>query len=358
MLSGISFTCFAASYTVSLALEVSRLFFRAPIRWFITFGFAAAGLFAQTVYLWMRAEKAADVAPLSSWYDWCLLGAWLLVATYLVVAIRRPQAAVGVFLLPLVMALLGVAWLFEKSPPFPREQAKDIWGQLHGLSLLGGTVVVMLGFAAGIMYLVQSYRLKHKLPPRPGFQLPSLELLQRVNRFALYVSSGLLALGLLSGIVLNLLKTSSQSGAVPWTDPVVISSGALLLWLVASSLFEFAYRPAREGRKVAYLTVASFVFLAAVLAFVLFGSSRHAGGKTAAYAGGRRVFFGPGTHSSHEPSAEKDSRPLFRDLFRDAAPHVSSKGSGVYISPATRLWQSSVSRGEIRLADPSRKELA
>ena len=161
-------------------------------------------------------------------------------------------------------------------PPFPREQARHLWGQLHGLALLCGTVVVLLGFVAGIMYLVQSYRLKHKLPPRAGFQLPSLEWLQRINKFALYVSSGLLAVGLLSGIVLNVLKTAGQSGAVPWTDPVVISSGVLLVWLLASSIFEFAYRPAREGRKVAYLTLASFVFLAAVLGFVLFGSSQHA----------------------------------------------------------------------------------
>src|SRR6185503_3336335 len=142
-----------------------------------------------TVYLWMRAQSAGTGAPLSSWYDWCLLGAWMLVATYLVIAVQRPQASVGVFLLPLVMALIGVAWLFRDSPAFPREEAKSIWGQLHGVSLLCGTVVVMLGFVAGLMYLVQSYRLKHKLPPRPGFQLPTLEWLQRVNKFSLYVSS-------------------------------------------------------------------------------------------------------------------------------------------------------------------------
>lgn len=282
MLSGISLTCFAASYAVSLALEVSRLFFRAPIRLFVTLGFAAAGLFAQSVYLWTRAQAGAGTgSSLSSWYDWCLLGALLLVCVYLVVAVRRPQAAVGVFLLPLVLALIGVAWLFRNSPPFPREQARDLWGQLHGAALLLGTVAVTLGFAAGVMYLVQSYRLKHKLPPRPGFQLPSLEWLQRVNKTALYVSSGLLAVGLLSGIVLNVVKTAGQAGAVPWTDPVVVSSGGLLLWLVSASIFEFFYRPARAGRKVAYLTVASFIFLAAVLGFVLFGPSQHAAGAAA-----------------------------------------------------------------------------
>ena len=39
-------------------------------------------------------------------------------------------------------------------------------------------------------------------------------------------------------------------------------------------VFEFFYKPARQGRKVAYLTVASFIFLALVLVVVILG--RHA----------------------------------------------------------------------------------
>ena len=45
-----------------------------------------------------------------------------------------------------------------------------------------------------------------------------------------------------------------------WTDPVVQSSAAMLLWLVAAEVFRLVYPAARRGRKVAYLTLASFVF--------------------------------------------------------------------------------------------------
>ena len=48
MLSNISLTCFAASYFVTLGLEISRLFFRIPVRWIVMIAFAAAGLFAHT----------------------------------------------------------------------------------------------------------------------------------------------------------------------------------------------------------------------------------------------------------------------------------------------------------------------
>ena len=49
----------------------------------------------------------------------------------------------------------------------------------------------------------------------------------------------------------------------------------MLAWLVAASIFSAAYRPARQGQKVAYLTVASFVFLAFVLGVLLLGESKH-----------------------------------------------------------------------------------
>ena len=44
--SGISVTCFAASYAVAWALEASRLFFRSGVRGVVMIGFAVAGLLA------------------------------------------------------------------------------------------------------------------------------------------------------------------------------------------------------------------------------------------------------------------------------------------------------------------------
>ena len=59
ILSGISIVCFTASYAVSLALEVSRLFFRMPVRLVVMIGFTLAGLLAHTLYLAQRASGAA-----------------------------------------------------------------------------------------------------------------------------------------------------------------------------------------------------------------------------------------------------------------------------------------------------------
>jgi hypothetical protein len=280
MLSGINILCFSASYLVALGLEVTRLFFRLPVRLVVIIGFMIAGLFAHTIYLSIRAQQVLPVGnPLSSWYDWYLVAAWILAATYLVLVFSRPQTNIGLFLLPLVMASIGAGYAFRDSAPFSRDRAAQMWGMAHGTMLLLGTVAVSFGFVAGIMYLIQSWRLKHHVPPQSRLKLPSLEWLQSVNRQSLIYSSCFVALGLLSGIILNLVVSG---GRLPWTDPVILSSAVLLLWLLVATVFEWLYKPAQQGRKVAYLTVASFVFLALVMAMLLTGSSQHAQPRAAA----------------------------------------------------------------------------
>src|SRR3954451_9641156 len=260
MLSHIHVICFFASYAIALGLEVSRLFFRMPVRLIVMIGFAALGLVLHSAYLWHRAQTGS--MPLSSWHDWYLIAAWTIALAYVGLACSRPQTNVGLFLLPVALALIGVAQAFRNEAAFPRDRALQMWAIAHGVMLLLGTVAVSLGFAAGLMYLVQSWRLKHHVSPRAGLKLPSLEWLQAINKQSLIFSSCFIALGLFAGIIMNTVDARGTRPSLPWTDSVVITSAVLLAWLLAATLLEWLYKPAQQGRKVAYLTVASFLFLA------------------------------------------------------------------------------------------------
>ena len=325
MLSGVGIICFAASYAVALALEVTRLLFRSGVRGAVMLGFAGAGLLAHTLFLLNRALSMPG-SPLSSELDWYLLAAWLLVAVYLYLVCYHPKTPFGLLLLPLALGLIGVGATFADREPFAREPASRVWGIIHGTSILLAAVTVLVGFAAGLMYLYQARRLKHKLPASRGLRLPSLEWLQRVNSRALVVSVLTLGVGVLSGMNLILINYRRQQSTLPWDDPLVLATLGMFAWLLISVAVGNLYRPVRAGRKVAYLTVASFVFLLLALSAMLFMNTQHGGGR-GQEAGGRRQEpgargQGSGVDSgSQAPAWERDKSGAWqRGEFADSCP--------------------------------------
>jgi hypothetical protein len=273
MLSGISILCFAACYLLAFALELVGLKKRFEWHRAALLAITVAGFFAHTLYLGNLAA-AARSSPLSSPAEWLLGAAWVLVLIYMGAIVNQPRAASGVILLPLVLGLVGAS-RFAGRDPFTPEHASHIWGEFHGWMLLLGTVAVCIGFAAGVMYLIQASWLKRHRPPSDELRLPSLERLERVNTSALAVSALLIGLGFVSGLVLSLLKHRGEANYALWTDPTVLSLAAMMLWLVAAEAFRLVYPAARRGRKVAYLTLASFGFLLLVLAALLLRDNVH-----------------------------------------------------------------------------------
>ncbi|MGD0518776.1 MAG: hypothetical protein ABSA26_14670 [Thermoguttaceae bacterium] len=276
MLSRVGIICFAASYAIVLAMEVSRLVFRSGIRGAIMIAWAGAGLFAHTVYLYYRAINTTGV-PLSSWQDWCLAAAWALMVVYLYLLFFHPRTSIGLFLLPIVLGLIATAAFFAGAAPFPREPTSKVWGAIHGASLAAAAVSMLLGLAAGLMYLWQTRRLKQKRPMGQGLRLPSLEWLQRTNHRAIIIALIMLGIGVLGGMILNSINHRPGQDRLPLYDPLVLSTLIMFVWLSAAVVVSLAYKPARQGRKVIYLTLISFVFLAAALVMGLSLDTRHGG---------------------------------------------------------------------------------
>ncbi len=268
--------CFAASYAIVLVMELSRLLFRSGIRGAFMLAWAGAGLFAHTVYLYYRAVNTTGV-PLSSWQDWYLVAAWALMVVYLYLLGFHPRTSIGLFLLPIVLGLIAIAAFAASPAPFAREPASKVWGAIHGAALAATVVSMLVGFAAGVMYLWQTRRLKRKLPVDRGLRLPSLEWLQWINQRATIIALIMLGIGVLGGMVLNSIDHRPKQDRLPLYDPLVISTLAIFFWLSAAVVISQLYRPARQGRKVVYLTIISFVFLVAALAVGMSLETRHGG---------------------------------------------------------------------------------
>ena len=265
--------CFVTCYALAWVLAALQVAFRSATRGGIIPALVLLGLIAHTVFLTFRAITAT-AAPLSSPFDWNLLAAWAVVVAYLYLSWYHRNASLGLFLLPIALALIGLAH-FADHEPFARSAAGQVWGMIHGILWLLGAVAVLIGFVAGVMYLLQSYRLKHKSTAAARVRLPSLEWLERINSRAIVVSVLMVGAGFLSGIILNVVLRERKLEDLPWSDPVVWRSALMFGWLLAAAVFSAVYRPARSGRKVAYLTVASFAFLAMSLAIRVALPSEH-----------------------------------------------------------------------------------
>ncbi len=127
IISGISLLCFGASYGVAWGLEWLRLAFRSGVRRLLMLGFVLAGWLAHTLYLGYRAVEFS-ATPLSSPFDWCLVAAWLLIAAFLYLSFYYPRASLGLYMLPLALALV-VAAAFADQTPFAEPAALRAWAR-------------------------------------------------------------------------------------------------------------------------------------------------------------------------------------------------------------------------------------
>ena len=268
----ITITCFAASYAVALAIELLRIrFSQSAVRSTIKIAFVVAGVFAHSVFLAYHTNLSFDQYGvwLGSWFGWSLAGAWVLAIAYLWLLFQKYDSTTGIFVLPVVLVLISWGSYVGSETVFSAEHERTIWNMIHGITFLLGTVIVALGFVFGLMYLFQVRRLKSKSIRRTGqIRLPSLEWLQQYAERSLIASACLFALGLVSGIALNLSETADGKIVIPWQHPVVWSSAALCGWLVVCSFASQFYRPVRNGRKVALLVMFSFFFLVFELGLV------------------------------------------------------------------------------------------
>lgn len=253
----VNVVCFLASYSVAFGFDAWRL--RAKTGWsrLLSLGFGAAGLVAQTLYLMLRSSQTHQPPLLSSAHDWLLVLAWLAVLTHLFVSLLDSSIASGIIVWPVVLALV-VGSLFVVISPNRMLDYHRNWKMLHASMLVLGTAAILCGFVLSLLYLWQHRRLKSGQMLQKGLTLPSLERLERYNRWSVLVSVPLLTFGVATGIGLSVL--ANQDRTPTWIDPVVL--GGAVAWLLMCGMFTWLLLGKRPpGKQVALLTAWACGFL-------------------------------------------------------------------------------------------------
>jgi ABC-type uncharacterized transport system permease subunit len=270
--------CFLASYLTALALEWARLRRGGRVNRLAVLGAGVAGFVAHNWYLINRSQQTNLPPLLASTHDWVLVLAWILALAWLVLAPLQRDLALGLFVLPVVIVLVGSSYFLDQAAntALHAERARRGWGMLHAALLAFGVALVASGFISGLMYLIQHRRLKTHHAEQSGLRLPSLARLAQVNWWSIALAFVLLTLGYATGLVLVLAPPGGQT-TVSLADLTVVVSAALWMFLAGVFFWLLTHR-ATGGRQVAWLTLCGCGFLLlALLGLQVVSGSIHAG---------------------------------------------------------------------------------
>ena len=183
--------------------------------------------------------------------------------SYLYLELSTGERAMGVFILPIVIALQILPALnpsVERADPL----LDSAWFWLHISSLLFAYASFALAGVLGLTYVLQFKEIKKK---HLGFfytRLPSLQTLDVMNARAITIGWLFLTIGLVSGAV-----WTSQARVVAPDDPnlqaMSLVDPKILFAMFAWAVYSFAVLARRtmgwSGRRTARLSVFGFVIV-------------------------------------------------------------------------------------------------
>jgi ABC-type transport system involved in cytochrome c biogenesis permease subunit len=227
-------------------------------RWATTLLVAAA--LVHTFVIGMRTMEVGHV-PVAGATSAISTFVWLLALAYLYTEMTTDERAMGVFILPLLVALQAI----PAFRPGIEDRAPVLQGPLFGVhvsSLLFAYASFALACVIGITYVLLFKEIKAK---HLGFfyaRLPSLQVLDGMNQRAIVIGWVFLTIGIIVGAIWAAQVRGAgdpRVQAISLEDPKVYV--ALLCWFVYSFELFAARRIGWGGRRAAYLSAVGFVIV-------------------------------------------------------------------------------------------------
>ena len=279
-LSKVHLSCFLLSCLVAWGVELFQLVRgRSALSRGILITFVMAGLVALTAYLATRSLKSGLPPLVGSSHDWLLVLAWIGGMIYGLTLLTQQKLPVGLFLLPILVALIGMATLVDtETPGAARQLAAHRWGMLHASTLVIGMGTVAAATISALMYLLQYQKLRGRNSVFHRLYLPSLETLTTVNKWLVAATVTMLTVGLATGFILAVISKQNETATFHWSDPTV--SGTIVVWLLlVFAVCRVLMQKETSGRQIAQLTFFAGGFLLfTIFGLVLLSGGVHGGG--------------------------------------------------------------------------------
>lgn len=188
---------------------------------------------------------------------------WLLALAYLYTELTTDERAMGVFILPLLVALQTI----PAARPSVEVRSAVLQGPLFGVhvsSLLFAYASFALACVIGITYVLQFKEIKAK---HLGFfytRLPSLQVLDRMNRVAIVIGWIFLTVGIVVGVIWA-AQARGGYGADPRVQAMSLQDPKIFVAVMCWAVYSFDVFAARwigwGGRRTAYLSLLGFAIV-------------------------------------------------------------------------------------------------
>jgi cytochrome c-type biogenesis protein CcsB len=240
---------------------------------------ARAGAIALSVGLVLHGGAVAiefihyGLSPATNVKEGLSLLAWLMGVTFLLINQRLRIPVLGAFVMPLMLAVaLPALALPGRTRPLPPALVHAVVLP-HVLTAFFGDAVLGIAALVGFAYLVQEHELKTKIHGSSLWaKLPSLELMDRLNRRLVITGFVLFSFAIITGAVLAHWAWGAAFGPEPR------EVAALFTWLVYAVLIWARLQSGWQGRRAAVLSLVGFGLLMAGLVGVgLCPVDRHGG---------------------------------------------------------------------------------
>jgi ABC-type transport system involved in cytochrome c biogenesis permease subunit len=220
------------------------------------------GALAHTFVIGMQTMEVRHV-PFANPSSAISTSVWLLSLSYLYVELTTDERGMGVFILPIIVALQIIPAVYpgvDNMDPV----LDSPWFWVHVSSLLFAYASFTLAAVLGLTYVLQFKEIKKKHLGYLYTRLPSLQILDVMNSRAVAVGWIFLTIGVVVGVI-----WAGQARASAPDDPnlqaMALQDPKIFLAVLTWGVYSFAVFARRTmgwtGRKAALLSAVGFVFV-------------------------------------------------------------------------------------------------
>jgi cytochrome c-type biogenesis protein CcsB len=159
-----------------------------------------SGFLCHVAYFLLRWTEAGRI-PVTSYFEAANFLGMGIVFVFLVMEFRFKIAALGSFLLPLVIILMTPAMILSGDIQELNPVLKSGWLGVHTSFAVLGDAAFAFAFIVAIMYVIQERQLKAKHLGAIFHRLPSLDIMDTLGYKALTLGWPLYTIGMITGSI-------------------------------------------------------------------------------------------------------------------------------------------------------------